>query len=234
MPKPKTIVLEPSAKHTATIIILHGLGDTGAGWQLRSSLPHVKFVFPTAELRPITVNKGALSTAWYDILPFNRINPNEDEEGLLQAQELVAQIIRKEVEENKTPANRIILGGFSQGSALSILTGLTFEYPLAGIAALSGYVPLYKTLMGMTSKANRKTPIFWGHGTFDPVVKFDVGEDSAAFLRGYKYSVDFHSYPKMGHSVCPDEINDLLEFFKKTVPENPENALSQEIPQAKL
>ncbi|KAF9357404.1 hypothetical protein BGX26_003791 [Mortierella sp. AD094] len=220
MPKPTAIVLEPSAKHTATIIILHGLGDTGTGWQLRSSLPHVKFIFPNAELRPITVNKGALSTAWYDILPFSRTNPNEDVEGLLKARELVTQIIREEVEKNKTPANRIVLGGFSQGSALSILTGLTIEYPLAGIAALSGYVPLYKRLMGMATEANRKTPIFWGHGTFDPVVKFDLGEDSAEFLSENKYNVEFHSYPKMGHSVCPDEINDLLEFFKKTVPEN--------------
>ncbi|KAF8981585.1 hypothetical protein BGZ46_002567 [Entomortierella lignicola] len=216
-----TVVIEATAKHTATVIILHGLGDTGAGWipvgeQLGPLMPHVKFIFPTGPVRPITVNNGAPSPAWYDIHPFSRHNPTEDEEGIYQSRDKT--IIREEVDVNNIPPSRIIVTGFSQGCALTLLIGMTLEYPLGGLGALSGYVPLHKKIMKLATPHSRKSPIFWGHGTFDPIIKIDLGEDSTELLRAMKYKVDFHSYPKMGHSVCPDEIKDLGEFFLKTLP----------------
>ncbi|KAF9429986.1 hypothetical protein BGZ76_001004 [Entomortierella beljakovae] len=222
------IVHEPTAKHTATIIILHGFGDSGAGWLVTSLvlpclakyLPHVKFIFPNAPALPITANGGMLTPAWYDIISMSRINKQQDEEGQLRSKDQISQLIRDEIEVNQIPAKRIVLGGFSQGCALALLTGLTIEHSLAGIVALSGYLPMHEKIMTMVSDANRKTPIFWGHGTFDAVVKFDYGEQSVEFLRENKYDVDLHPYPRMGHSACPEEIRDMLEFFQKTLPKD--------------
>ena len=131
------------------------------------------------------------------------------------------QIIRSEVEENNIPANRIIIGGFSQGCVVGLLTGLTAEYKFAGIVSLSGYMPLHKKIMNMVSDANRKTPIFWGHGDADQVVRYDYGVQSVELLKKNKFDVRFTTYRNLGHGSSPQEIRDLLNFLKETIPAEP-------------
>ncbi|KAI8354364.1 Phospholipase/carboxylesterase [Mortierella sp. GBAus27b] len=213
-----TIVQKAIAKHTATVIILHGFGDSGAGWQLKTSLPHVKFIFPNAPIRPVTALGGVSSTAWYDIYA-NNVNFREDEEGLLQARQQVMEIVREEVDQHGIQASRIVIGGFSQGCTMSLLSALTSEYRLGGILALSGYIPIHGKFMTMVADANRKTPIFWGHGDADQVVKYDWGERSVALLREHNYSVEFHTYPRMAHSACEQELKDIEAFLIKTIPQ---------------
>ncbi|KAI1319429.1 hypothetical protein EDD11_004006 [Mortierella claussenii] len=218
------VVQDATAKHTATVIFLHGFGDSGAGWspvgeQLSAQLPHVKFIFPNAPALPITVNGGMLTPAWYDILSISSINHQQDEQGLIRSRQQIMQLARDEIEQNDIPANRIVIGGFSQGCVLSLLIALTSEYRFAGIVSLSGYLPLHTKIMTMAADANRKTPIFWGHGDMDQMVKYEFGEQSVELLRKHKYNVDFHTYSGMGHSACLEEIRDLLKFLKTTIPE---------------
>ncbi|KAF9132866.1 hypothetical protein BGW39_011159 [Mortierella sp. 14UC] len=218
------VVRNATAKHTATVIFMHGFGDSGAGWapvgeQLGKYAPHVKFIFPNAPALPITANGGMLTPAWYDIKSLSAIERTEDEEGLLRSRQQVMELIREEVDRNNIPADRIVLGGFSQGCVLSLFTALTSEYRFAGVTALSGYLPLHTKIMAMVSDANRKTPIFWGHGDSDQVVKYKYGEQSVGFLKENKYSIRFHTYPRMGHSACPQELRDLLSFFQEVIPE---------------
>ncbi|KAG0220346.1 hypothetical protein BGX33_000021 [Mortierella sp. NVP41] len=224
LPRLTTVVHDATAKHTATVIFMHGFGDSGAGWapvgeQLSTYVPHVKFIFPNAPALPITANGGMLTPAWYDIKAIASIQHEQDEQGLLRSRQQVMQLIREEVDKNNIPANRIVLGGFSQGSVLSLFAALTSEYKFGGVTALSGYVPLHTKIMTMVSEANRKTPIFWGHGDADQVVKYKYGEQSVEFLKEHKYPVRFHTYPRMGHSACPQELRDLLSFFKEVIPE---------------
>ncbi|KAF9186885.1 hypothetical protein BGZ50_002229 [Haplosporangium sp. Z 11] len=188
---------------------------------LGSYLPHVKFIFPHAPAIPVTVNGGMLTPAWYDILSMSTINRQQDENGMLQSRQKVMQIIRDEVEQNKIPANRIVIGGFSQGCVLGLLTAMTSEYKFGGIVALSGYMPLHDKIMTIAADANRKTPIFWGHGDADTVVKYEYGKLSVKLLQEHKYNVKLHTYPQMGHSACYQELRDLLEFFKETLPYEP-------------
>ncbi|KAF9961310.1 hypothetical protein BGZ72_004231 [Mortierella alpina] len=218
------IVHDATAKHTATVIFLHGFGDSGAGWapvgeQLGLHLPHVKFIFPNAPAIPITVNEGMLTPAWYNILSMSTISREQDEQGLLRSQQQVMQIIHEEVEKNRIPANRIVIGGFSQGCVLGLLTALTSELKFAGVVSLSGYMPLHTKIMNIVTEANRKTPIFFGHGSADQVVKYEYGQQTVEFLQKHGYNVKLHTYPRMGHSVCPEELGDLLGFLKETVPE---------------
>jgi lysophospholipase-2 len=131
------------------------------------------------------------------------------------------QIIRQEVEENNIPANRIVIGGFSQGCVMGLLTGLTAEYKFAGIVSLSGYMPLHTKIMNMASDANRKTPIFWGHGDADQVVRYDYGLQSVELLKKNKFDVRFNTYRNLGHGSSPQEIRDLLSFLKETIPAEP-------------
>ncbi|KAF9583182.1 hypothetical protein BGW38_010078 [Lunasporangiospora selenospora] len=220
-----TIIQEPTAKHTATVIILHGFGDSGAGWapvgeQLGALLPHVKFIFPNAHALPITFSGGMLTPAWFD---FRAISPSElepDESGMFRARQQVMDIIHNEIEEHGIPSTRIIIGGFSQGCVLALLVGLTAEDRMAGIVALSGYIPLHEKIMTIVKDANRDTPIFWGHGDADPVVPYKYGELSVELLKKNNYNVKFYTYARMGHSASMQELRDLLEFLKGTVPEN--------------
>ncbi|KAI8598516.1 Phospholipase/carboxylesterase/thioesterase [Dissophora ornata] len=218
-----SIVQKASAKHTATVIFIHGLGDSGAGWapvgeQLGEVLPHVKFIFPNAPSMPVTLNYGMKMPSWYDIKELSSINQEQDEDGMLKSRQQLMQIVREEVEENGIPANRIVVGGFSQGCVMGLLTGLTSEYKFAGIVSFSGYMPLHNKIMNMATDANRKTPILWGHGDADQVVNYDYGVQSVELLKKNKFNVKFNTYRNMGHGSCPQEIRDLLAFLKETIP----------------
>ncbi|KAF9426774.1 hypothetical protein BGZ94_006024 [Podila epigama] len=222
-PKLTSVIHKATEKHTATVIFMHGLGDSGAGWapigeQLGHYAPHIKFVFPNAPSIPVTVNGGMLCPAWYNIRTMGAINQEQDEKGMLQSRQQVLDIIKEEIDVHGVPANRIVLGGFSQGCVVALLTALTSEYRFAGLVALSGYMPLHTKIMSMSSEVSRKIPIFWGHGDSDQVVKYDYGRQSVELLEKNKYKVTFKTYPRMAHSACPDELRDLLEFFNTAIP----------------
>ncbi|KAG0052124.1 hypothetical protein BGZ83_002950 [Gryganskiella cystojenkinii] len=213
-----SVVQQSTAKHSATIIFMHGLGDSGAGWQLGEYLPHVKFIFPDAPNQPVTLNMGMKMPSWYDIKSLNNIDQEQDEHGMLQSRSSLMEIIKDEVNSG-IPANRIVVGGFSQGCVMGLLTALTAEYKFAGVVSLSGYLPLHSKLMTMVSDANRKTPIFWGHGDADQVVRHSYGQKSVEILQKNKFNVKFNTYRHLGHGSSPQELRDLLVFLQETLPE---------------
>ncbi|KAG0335586.1 hypothetical protein BG000_007394 [Podila horticola] len=223
-PKLTAIVHDAPGKHTATVIFMHGFGDSGAGWapvgeQISRYAPHIKMVFPNAPSIPIAINGGMLMPAWYDIRGSLNQGQDQDEKGMLRSRQQVMEIIREEIEVHRVPANRIVLGGFSQGCVLALLTGLTAEYQFAGLVALSGYMPMHAKIMNMVSDASKKTPIFWGHGDADQMVRYEYGQQSVELLEKHKYNVQFKTYHNMGHSSSLQEIRDLVEFFKETIPD---------------
>ncbi|KAF3205505.1 hypothetical protein TWF106_000704 [Orbilia oligospora] len=203
----------------STIIFSHGLGDTGAGWsflaetwQGRKLFPRTAFIFPHAPTIPITCNGGMRMPGWYDIVDFGNLTAKEDENGLKSSARILQGIITEQVELG-IPSKRIILGGFSQGGVMSLLTGLTSEMSLGGIVALSSYLPMRDQVSLMITDANRKTPIFMGHGKEDPVVKHAWGIMSRDLLLKQKCDVTWHEYDGLGHSVDPEEINTLERWI---------------------
>ncbi|KAI7865202.1 Phospholipase/carboxylesterase/thioesterase [Mucor mucedo] len=217
------VVVAAKTKHTATVLWFHGLGDTGSGWsflaeELSTLFPYVKWILPNAPVRPIALNGGYPMPAWFDLSGLDKFSlKNEDEAGMLSSISLANKIISKEVD-NGIPANRIIVGGFSQGCVLSLLTGLTSEYKLAGIVGCSGSLGLSSKFPAMASDANRKTPILMCHGDEDPVVKPIYGQESAEKLQSMGYNVTRKTYPGLVHSANDKEIIDIAEFLKTTIP----------------
>lgn len=218
--------------HTASIIFLHGLGDSGHGWSFLSDeaarsnkLQHVKFIFPHAPQQPVTLNMGMKMPSWYDIKELSNIQAKQDEPGVLKSIERLRQIIAEEVQAG-IPTDRIIIGGFSQGCAVSLATSAVFDKPLAGVIGLSGYLPIRDTIVSYAvdnklDVINKKTPYFLGHGTADPVVQFQYGKLSRDVLINQlgRENVSWNEYPGMEHSACPEEIDALLKFAEKALPE---------------
>ena len=211
---------ETAAAPTYSILWLHGLGADGNDFAplvpelVARSWPGLRFVFPHAPVRPITINGGMPMRAWYDIASFD-LGARQDEAGMRASIAQIEALIAREVERGVPPA-RIVLAGFSQGGAIALLAGLRHAARLAGIVALSTYLPLTDALAEERSAANAQVPIFWGHGTLDPVVSYDRGERARDALRALGYAVDWHSYP-MAHAVCPQEIADLRDWFAARV-----------------
>lgn len=205
--------MEPAA----SVIWLHGLGADGNDFVpiverfLQLSHYKIRFIFPHAPIRPITVNGGMKMRGWYDISDL-ALTSNEDVAGLQASEVLVRHLIEQEIASG-TESQRIILVGFSQGGALALYTGLRFHAPLAGVMALSTYLPLANTLATERNKDNQTTPIFMAHGLFDPVVPLMAGQKSRAQLEGWGYAVDWHSYP-MAHTLVPEEIKDMEQFLQ--------------------
>jgi phospholipase/carboxylesterase len=198
------------------VIWLHGLGADGNDFApivpelVSPDWPSLRFVFPHAPVRPVTVNGGMPMRAWYDILGFDLIS-RQDEAGIRASIAAVEALIARE-HERGVPSERIVLAGFSQGGAIALAAGLRHAQRLAGIVALSTYLPLADSLADERSAANAATPIFWGHGTMDPVVILQRGLDSRTALEALGYAIDWHTYP-MPHSVCAEEIADLRAWF---------------------
>ncbi|RVD87615.1 uncharacterized protein DFL_001836 [Arthrobotrys flagrans] len=214
----------------STIIFSHGLGDTGAGWsflaetwQGRKLFPRTAFIFPHAPIIPITCNGGMRMSGWYDIVDFGNLTAKEDETGLRSSARILQGIITEQVERG-IPSKRIILGGFSQGGVMSLLTGLTSEMSLGGIVALSSYLPMRDQVSLMITDANRKTPIFMGHGKEDPVVKHAWGTMSRDLLLKQKCEVAWYEYDGLGHSVDPEEINALEKWIASRLAPEQERA----------
>lgn len=216
----ETIESESGPNPTATIIILHGLGADGNDFvpiaqELDlSDVGPVRFVFPHAPVIPVTINNGMRMRAWYDILGMDLVR-REDDTGLRRSQGEVQALLESE-EQRGIPAHRIVLAGFSQGCAMSLLTGLRHGQRLAGIVGMSGYLPLADTTAAERSDANALTPIFMGHGAMDNVVAVDRGRESRDALQALGYDVEWHEYP-MAHSVCMEEIADLNAWLLKTL-----------------
>jgi phospholipase/carboxylesterase len=208
----ETIEAETGPQPTATIVILHGLGADGNDFAPiareldLSAIGPVRFVLPHAPVMPVTINGGYRMRAWYDILG-TETQGVQDETGLRASCELVEELLARE-KQRGMPAGRIVLAGFSQGCAMALLAGLRHTEKLAGIAGLSGYLPLADHTAAERSAANRDTPIFLAHGTEDAVVVFSRGEETRDELQQLGCDVEWHTYP-MGHSVCMEEIADL-------------------------
>lgn len=211
----QTVERETAPEPTASVIWLHGLGADGYDFDpivpaLRlAGGPEIRYVFPHAPVRPVTINGGVEMRAWYDIIAIRR-GAREDEAGIRESGEAIAALIRREAERG-IPAHRVVLAGFSQGGAIALHAGLRYPEKLAGIIALSTYLPL-RAAAGEFHAANRQTPLFMAHGSLDPVVPAGLGEDSARFLQEAGYPVEFTSYV-MPHSVCPQEVEDIRRWM---------------------
>ncbi len=199
------------------IIWLHGLGADGHDFEpivpeLHLADIPVRFIFPHAPVRPVTVNAGMTMRAWYDIRS-PRIEQAEDEAGIRQSQALLENLIQREIERG-IDSQRIILAGFSQGGAIALQTGLRYSRPLSGVLALSTYLPLAGRFEEERSDANRNTPILMAHGQFDPIVPVTLAEDSRDLLQQAGNPVDWKIYP-MQHQVCMEEITDIAGWLRQ-------------------
>jgi phospholipase/carboxylesterase len=197
---------------TAAVVWMHGLGADGHDFvdivpllRLPESLA-VRFVFPHAPMQPVTINGGMVMRAWYDIRPEAGAR-REDEIGIRESQNHVEALIAREKARGVSPG-RLVLAGFSQGGAMALQTGLRHPERLAGIMALSCYLPLADHVASETSPANRDVPIFMAHGTGDPLIPLARARRGYEILDGLGYRVEWHEYP-MPHSVCDNEIRDI-------------------------
>jgi len=211
-----TIELCPAAEPKATLIVLHGLGADGTDFipmcdalDLKAVGP-VHCVMPRAPERPVTLNNGYRMRAWYDILGTD-LQRREDVAGLRESVQQVHALIDRE-RARGVPANRIVLAGFSQGCAVTLLAGLRYPERLAGLAGLSGYLPLADTTAAERTEANRNVPIFLAHGRSDPMVPMARGAASRNALSALGYGVEWHEYP-MEHSVCMEEVAELNSWL---------------------
>ena len=210
------IEIETAPNPSAAVIWLHGLGADGNDFvpiipQLNlSECPAIRFVFPSAPSMAVTVNGGYVMPAWYDITERD-INAREDLAGIHKSATAISQLIEREASRG-IAYEKIVLAGFSQGCAMSLQVGLRFPHRLAGIMALSGYLPLANSLALERSEANGKTPILMAHGVWDAVIALERAEASADILEKLGYQVDWNTYP-MEHSLHPDELVDISRFL---------------------
>jgi phospholipase/carboxylesterase len=216
----QTIELNPGAAPRATVIILHGLGADGTDFlpmadEFRlGAVGPVRYVFPRAPVRPVTINGGHEMRAWYDILGTD-LARREDEAGLRESFAAVQWLITQEVARG-VPANRIVLAGFSQGCAVTLGAGLRHADKLAGLAGLSGYMPLAATTAAERHAANAQTPVFLAHGRNDGVVTLARGAAGRDLLQGLGQPLEWHDYP-MEHSVCIEEVRALEQWLLRVL-----------------
>jgi len=217
----ETIEVETSPEPDAAIIWLHGLGADGHDFEpvVPELVPQGsrawRFVFPNAPVRPVTINGGMRMRAWYDIKGVDR-GVAEDVAGFRDTDTQIRQLIDREVA-RAIPATRIVLAGFSQGGAVSLYTAPRLSATLAGVMALSCYLPCQSSFRAEAKPANLATPILMAHGQMDPVIPMGLGLKSRDFLKTQGYSVEWRDYP-MPHSVCPAEITDIRKFLQRVLP----------------
>lgn len=209
---------ETGANPARSVIWLHGLGADGNDFEPivdaldLGTLPAIRFVFPHAPTRPVTINGGYIMRAWYDILSADFAQRREDPTGVLESATLIEALIARE-KARGIAERHIILAGFSQGGAIALHTALRHPQRLAGIMALSTYVPLADSLQHEAHAANRETPIFMAHGKSDGVIPYTFGQRSEALLRELGYQVEWHGYPAE-HTVTMDEVRDIGTWLR--------------------
>jgi phospholipase/carboxylesterase len=206
----QAVEIQTGPQPAATVIWLHGLGADGHDFEpivpeLRLTKP-VRFVFPHAPVRPVTINQGMRMRAWYDIFQFGA--GREDDAGIRASQKLLEDLIKKE------QGRKVILAGFSQGGAIVLQTALRHPERLAGVLALSTYLPLAATVESERSAANKDLPVFMAHGKFDDIIPIQRAQQSRDFLQKLQYKIEWREYP-MPHSVCAEEIADISAFLVK-------------------
>ena len=214
------IVIATGPEPIGSVIWLHGLGADGHDFEpivpelrLPADVP-LRFVFPHAPVRPVTVNGGMSMRAWYDILSLDG-EGRSDEAGVRESAAILLDLVDSEVAQGIDPA-RILLAGFSQGGAVALHAGLRYTTPLAGLMLLSTYLPVQRAFAAEVrdnaAAQPRSVPIFMAHGTLDPMLPLALGKESAAMIEAAGYTVDWHEYP-MAHGVCPAEITDIRSFL---------------------
>ena len=216
------IVIESAQGEADSCVIwLHGLGADGHDFegivpalQLPPELA-VKFIFPHAPMMPVTINNGYVMRAWYDILAMD-IGSRQDEDGVRKSAQWVAELIEQQIAAG-IASERIVLAGFSQGGAVILHAGLRFDKPLAGLMALSTYLPLADTLEKEKSAANQSVSIFMAHGDSDPVVKPELAYLSRARLEQQGYALEWHEYRALQHGVSEQEIGDISRWLQKVL-----------------
>lgn len=215
MPLP-CIEIETAPNPRHTVIWLHGLGADGNDFApvipqlVDRTWPPLRFVFPHAPMRPITINGGMSMRAWYDISGLE-IAQRQDEVGIRESIGLLEELIEREGTRGVSPEN-ILLAGFSQGGAIVLAGGIRHARRLAGIIALSTYLPMAEKTDKEASAANRETPIFMAHGSQDPTIAHALGEMSRDYLQQRGYRIEWHTYA-MAHQVCMEEIADLARWI---------------------
>jgi phospholipase/carboxylesterase len=218
-----TIEIETAPNPTASIIWMHGLGADGNDFvpivrelDFSGARP-IRFVFPHAPMRAVTINNGHVMRAWYDVSygDLEGRSKRPDETGVRASQAEIGRLIERESGRG-IAAENIVLAGFSQGGAVALQTGLRYPQRLAGIMALSTYLPLAESLEHEAARANAKIPIFMAHGTQDPVLPYAMGSDSREFLAKTGYDVEWHEYP-MQHSVCLEEVQDVGTWLRRVL-----------------
>jgi phospholipase/carboxylesterase len=214
----QAIELNTGLDPVGTVIWMHGLGADGNDFVpvvkelgLPDNLP-LRFIFPHAPMRAVTINAGNIMRAWYDIIEISSIERKVDEAGIRESQRAIEALIEREIARG-IAANKIVLAGFSQGGAIALQTGLRYPQALAGILALSTYLPLAATLEAEASGANRSIPIFMAHGEQDTVIPISIAENSFKELGRLGYKADWHEYP-MPHSVSMEEIENIGAWLK--------------------
>ena len=224
MELPETVEVESDASPEGSVIWLHGLGADGHDFEAivpelgLSRKLSLRFVFPHAPMRPVTINGGMTMRAWYDILTLERGGP-QDEAGIRQSGRLLEMLIERE-HQRDIPHDKIVLAGFSQGGAIALHTALRYPHRLAGLMALSTWLPLQDSfeteVVGNTQAQSQELPVFMAHGSFDPMLPMALGQQSRETLEKAGYTVEWHDYP-MAHAVCAEEIaairNWLLSVF---------------------
>ena len=215
-----TVEIEPTGPARSSVIWMHGLGADAHDFEpivpelrLPSELG-IRFVFPNAPICPVTINGGMRMRAWYDVLSTD-LPRREDPDGVYASQCAIDALLERE-KKRGIPAERIVLAGFSQGGAMALHTGLRYSDTLAGILALSCYLPLASTLNSERRPANQQTPIFMAHGDYDAVIPLRYGRQSAELLESLAYRVEWQKYD-MGHEVCWEEIRDIAKWLERVL-----------------
>jgi phospholipase/carboxylesterase len=224
MEKPlETIELETGDDPAASIIWMHGLGADGNDFvpivnELDlSGAPAIRFIFPHAPMQPVTINNGHVMRAWYDV-SFGDLEGRSrkaDEKGVRASQSAIGRLVEREMARGVS-ARDIVLAGFSQGGAIALQTGLRYPQQLAGVMALSTYLPLAESFAQEAAPANSGTPVFMAHGTHDPVVPYAMGTKSRDILTQAGYAVEWHDYA-MQHSVCMEEVQDIGAWITRVL-----------------
>ena len=214
------IIIEPTSTANASVIWLHGLGADGHDFEpivpmLGAVTKYTRFVFPNAPTRPVTINNGMVMRAWYDITSME-IKRRVDSVGVRDSEVTLQRLVHAELEKG-VPISRIVLAGFSQGGAVVLHTSVRYPSRLAGVMALSTYVPLPELTDVEAHPANKDIPIFMAHGTFDPVIQLQLAQGSRQHLAELGYHVDWHASP-IEHAISPAEIGDIAGWLAEVIP----------------
>jgi phospholipase/carboxylesterase len=202
------------------VVWMHGLGADGHDFEPivpelgLPARPAIRFVFPHAPLRPVTINQGHVMRAWYDIRALAGVR-REDEAGVRQSARQIEALVDRERQRGIVP-RRLVLAGFSQGGAMALHVALRYPERLAGILALSCFLPLASTLATEASAANRDVPIFWAHGLHDPMIPLALAEQGREQVAALGYRIEWHQYP-MPHSVCAEEIAEVARWLGRVL-----------------